>query len=78
MKAYIVRNVHNLNDAIEKLENALLRRKIHFLRVKYNNNRVKITVLDMSRSEARIEDIEFTPVFTGEGAIRFYESKNRR
>ncbi len=79
MKAYIVRNVDSLNDAIEKLENALLRRRIHFLRVKYNNNRVRITVLDLGKREARIEDIEFTPVFAGEGAIRFYETgKSRR
>ncbi len=76
MKAYIVRNVQNLNDAIEKLENALLKRKIHFLRVRHNNNKVRITVLDMSEREATIKDIEFTLVFLGEGAIRFYERKS--
>ncbi len=77
MKAYLVRNVHNINDAIEKLERALARRRIHFLDVKYRHKRVRITLLDMSDDEAIIRDIEFSFAFTGEGAIRFYESKSK-
>jgi len=76
MKAYVVRNVHNISDAIEKLERAFVRRHIHFLDVKHKSNKVRITLLDMSNGSARIREVEFYLVHMGDGAIRFYENKS--
>ncbi len=75
MKAYIVRNVHDVNHAIEKLENALLRNNIHFLkveRIEGKRNWLKVTVLDMR--QAKITDIEFLTI-PSNGTVKFYERK---
>ena len=74
MKAYLVRNVHDLTDALKKLEKAFAQKGIYFLRViRKKDNLIRITILEVDQDSATIKELDFIVKPEDKDSIKFYQ-----